>query len=95
AGQMIILDNDTGWNSRFKMLQVALHLHHAVKDYHEANYRDIDDADTISPADWDSPTDVVEFLQPFECVTKEVEGDTFTLDKVLFTMNFLVNHYRK
>jgi hypothetical protein len=95
AGQMIPLDNDTRWNSWFKMLEVALHLRPAIKDYQEANYRDIDDADTISPADWDSLIDVVEFLQPFKRVTKEVEGDTSTLDLVLFTMDFLVNHYRK
>jgi len=94
AGQMVPLDNETRWNSWFRMLRTALDLRKAITKYQETNYRDFDDGDSISPVDWVSLKEVVEFLKPFERVTKEVEGDRSTLDSVLFTMDFLVNHYK-
>jgi len=94
AGQMIPLDNETRWNSWLRMLRTALHLRKAITKYQEDNYRDFDDGDSISPAEWAALAEVVEFLQPFERVTEEVEGDRATLDNVLVTMDFLVNHYK-
>jgi hypothetical protein len=48
----------------------------------------LDNETSISPADWAALAEVVEFLQPL------VEGDQATLDNVLVTMYFLVNHYK-
>jgi len=76
------------------MLRTALQLRKAITRYQEVNFRDFDDGDSISPADWAALAGVVNFFQPFEQVIREVEGDRTTLDNVLVTMDFLVAHYK-
>lgn len=97
AGRMIPMDNDTRWNSWFSMIRIALqpHVRRAIQQYFEKYFQDFEDEDFISPTDWETLKYTADFLQPFERVTKELEGDKSTLDYVLYTMDFLVKHYER
>ena len=97
AGRMIPMDNDTRWNSWFLMINVALqpHIRRSIQQYFEKYFQDFDDDDFLSPTDWESLKYTADFLQPFERVTKELEGDRSTLDYVRYTMDFLVKHYER
>jgi hypothetical protein len=60
----------------------------------EAYYNDLED-DFISPSDWSLLQEIGDFLQPFYRITMETQGEFATLDRTLYTMDFLVNHYKK
>jgi len=93
ALRAIPMDNDTRWNSWYKMILVALELREAVDAYQKA-YVKFDEEDLLNAADWQTLNDMKDFLQPFERVTKETEGNMATLDKVLFTTDFMVEHFK-
>jgi hypothetical protein len=95
AGKMIPMDNDTRWNSWFLMIKIALEpwVRRAIQQYFERYAQDFENEDFITPGDWESLRHTADFLQPFERVTKQLEGDNATLDYVLYTMDFLVKHY--
>lgn len=77
------------------MVKAAHKLRQGITKYQNEYYDMFDAGDIILPLDWASLQHILDFLQPFERVTKEVEGDTATLDMVLYTMDFLVKHYEK
>ena len=89
------MDNDTRWNSWYNMILVALKLKDAIAKYQEDFVGEFDEADLLNAADWKALENIRDFLQPFERVIKETEGDKATLDKVLFTMDFMVEHYKR
>jgi hypothetical protein len=91
AGRMIPMDNDTRWNSWFYMLMVALKVKDAVNKTIERHYDELKD-DFISPTDWKTLEDTYNYLEPFEEATKVCEGDLATLDKTLYTIDFLQSH---
>jgi hypothetical protein len=93
AGEMIPLDNDTRWNSWFMMLEVALDFKPAIKTFMDEYSEDLQ-LDYLTPADWKELKLTYEFLQPFWHVTKETEDDRATLDQTLYTMDFLVSHFK-
>jgi hypothetical protein len=74
---------------------VAFKLRPGITRYQEKYYNKFEAGDILSPPDWASLGQILEFLQLFERITKEVEGDQSTLDKVLYTIDFLVKHYEK
>ena len=52
-------------------------------------------ADLLNTADWKALENIKDFLQPFKRVIKETEGDKAMLNKVLFTIDFIVEHYKR
>lgn len=91
AGRRIPLDNRTRWNSWFYMLDVALKHKSAVDKYVEENLSTLP-KDNLTPQDWQMLRLISEFLAPFEKATRKLEGDNATLDRVLPTMDVLIEH---
>jgi hypothetical protein len=92
AERMIPLDNRTRWNSWFEMLVVADQKGGAIDSYTK-NHFAILEADYLTPEDWKQLCTIKDFLQPFYRVTLETQGDHATIDKVLFTMDILVQYF--
>ena len=71
------------------MLDVALQKATAIDSFTEANFRVLA-KDSLSLEDWTWLQSVKTFLQPFYRATLETQSDTATIDKVLFTMDILI-----
>lgn len=93
AGRMIPLDNRTRWNSWYTMVQVALSLEGAIDVYTKANYDSLQ-SEFLEPEDWESLRKICAFLQPFHESTMKTQGDEATIDRVLFTMDILIEHFQ-
>ncbi|KAM3497415.1 hypothetical protein MY10362_009233 [Beauveria mimosiformis] len=93
AGRMVPLDNSTRWNSWHVMLQVAIEKCSEIDAYSKQYFEDLQ-KDYLTPQDWERLRTVLEFLKPFHRATKAMEGDTATIDRVLFMMDILVQHFR-
>jgi hypothetical protein len=91
AGRRIPLDNRTRWNSWYHMLTVALKHRISVDKYVEENLSTLQ-KDCLTPQDWQLLRIISEFLAPFEKATRKLQGDDATLDKVLPTMDILIEH---
>jgi len=89
------MDNDMQWNSWYYIILVALKLKDVIIKYQEEFVEEFDEADILNATDWKALENIRDFLQPFKRVTKETEGDKATLNKVLFTMDFMVEHYKR
>lgn len=94
AKKILTLDNDTRWNSWYIMLELSLELKLYINEMVTENFEELQE-DFLNPNDWKVLQDIRDFLQPFYRVTLETQGDLATLDRTLYTMDFLVNHYRK
>jgi len=96
AGRAIPMDNETRWNSWYFMILVALEprVRQAIGKYQENYVNEFDDDDILNLTDWKALESIRDFLQPFQRVTKETEGDKGTLDQVLYTMDFMVEHFK-
>ena len=71
------------------MLDVALQKATAIDSFTEANFRVLA-KDSLSLEDWTWLQSVKTFLQPFYRATLETQSDTATIDKVLFTIDILI-----
>ncbi|KAF2185575.1 hypothetical protein K469DRAFT_540153, partial [Zopfia rhizophila CBS 207.26] len=87
------MDNCTRLNSWFYMLAVALRVKDTVNKMIEKQYDELKD-DYISLDDWKILEDTYKFLKPFEEATKLGESDLATLDKALYTIDFLQHHLK-
>lgn len=92
AGRSLGLDNDTRWNSWFRLLDAALRLQSHVEWYQRKHYDDLRD-DYLSLDEWRVLEETRAFLQPFWKITQLTEGRCATLDRSLFTMDVLHKHY--
>lgn len=88
------LDNETRWNSWYTMLVVALKIESAI-DIYSKKWRDDLKDDYLSPLDWESLKETSAFLQPFHRATLETQGKHGTIDRILWTMDILVQHYEQ
>jgi hypothetical protein len=70
---MVVRDNDTRWNSSYAMIHRALKLRLRIENL-VMKFRDELEDDTLSEADWQQLTDMELILQPFQEVTKRLEG---------------------
>ncbi|KAJ6436675.1 hypothetical protein O9K51_10794 [Purpureocillium lavendulum] len=93
AGRAVPLDNYTRWNSWHAMLQVATEKSSEIDSYSK-QYLDDLESDYLSPQDWERLRTILEFLKPFHRATKATEGDAATIDRVLFMMDILVQHFK-
>ncbi|KJZ68464.1 hypothetical protein HIM_12140 [Hirsutella minnesotensis 3608] len=92
AGRSLGLDNDTRWNSWFRLLDVTLDLQEHV-EWYQKNYYDDLQRDYLSPEEWRTLEETRAFLQPFWKITQLTEGRYATLDRTLFTMDVLHKYY--
>jgi hypothetical protein len=92
AGRMIPLDNRTRWNSWFLMLVVAIEKAGAIDTYAKNHFATLQE-DYLTPQDWKRLRTIKDFLQPFHRATLETQGDAATINKVLFTMDILVQYF--
>src|SRR6266576_2976196 len=88
------MDNKMCWNSWYKIILVALELRAAIGKYQEEYINKFNKEDILNATDWKALESIRDFLQPFERVIKETEGNYTTLDKVLYTMDFMVEHFK-
>jgi hypothetical protein len=94
VGRMIPMDNRTWWNSWYKMLVVLLSLRDMVDKYCEY-YEDELEEDALSHADWKKLHTIKDFLGPFSRATLFTEGDSTSIDHMLFTMDVLIKHIQE
>ena len=74
---------------------MALKLKNAIVKYQKEFIEKFNKADILNITNWKALENIKDFLQPFKRVTKEMEGDKATLNKVLFTMDFIVEYYKR
>ena len=93
-GLNLIRDNSTRWNSWFRMIDCYLEPRHreAIDVF---TVRDKLTEDQLSEADWDNLQKIRDFLQCFEDATLATEGKAATLEKVLPTMDFLLEQFEE
>ena len=89
AGRIIPLDNQTRWNSWYKMVAVAVEHEGAVDTYTKHHFAALK-ADFLTPADWRYLRAIKTILYPFDRATLMTEGDDATIDRVLYTMDLLI-----
>jgi len=94
VGKAIPLDNDTHWNSWFNEVDVVLEKCKELRDWQDINYREIK-KDFLSHEDFQELEDIHEFLHPFFSTTKGTESEASTLDEMLSSMDFLIEHYKQ
>lgn len=94
AERMIPLDNRTRWNSWYQMLVVADQKAGAVDIYTKNHFATLQ-TDYLSPEDWERLRTIKSFLQPFHRATLETQGNHATIDRVLFTMDILIQYFEK
>src|SRR4051794_3788552 len=93
-GKAISLDNDTCWNSWFNEVDVMLEKCKELRDWQDINYREIK-KDFLSHKDFQELEDIYEFLHLFFSTIKGTESEVSILDKMLSSMDFLIEHYKQ
>jgi hypothetical protein len=75
------------------MIEVALNLHIAIDAYCKKYLGDLE-KDYLKPRDWQKLRTIYDFLRPFYRATLDTQGDTATIDRVLFTMDILIEVFK-
>ena len=94
GGLMPHRDNATRWNSWYEMLDWTLRkIRPAIiaisnEDVHLST-------DILGAEEWKTLTYIRDFLQPFLDATKSTEGHQAGLDRVLPTLDFLLDHFEE
>ena len=88
-------DNSTRWNSWFHMLEIALLLQEAIREYFETWAESECDDDQLSDAEWDTLRHIKSFLEVLKQSTKALESSSARLDQVLPAMDFILAHFEK
>ena len=55
---------------------------------------EFDKGDLLYSANQQTLCDIKDFLQPFKRVIKEIEGNIVILNKVLFIIDFIIEHFK-
>lgn len=93
SGRKLVRDNKTRWNSWYAMIDCAIHKRmkpaidvycHQTPDLHK---------DSLSAEDWINLTHIHRFLKSFHEVTLATEGEHATIERVLPTMDFLLDQF--
>ena len=88
------LYNDIQWNLWYKIILVVLELREAIKVYQKEYVKEFNKEDLLNAANQQTLNNIKDFLQPFERVIKETEGNIATLNKVLFIIDFIVEYFK-
>ena len=93
ASRMISLDNHTWWNSWYLSLIVADTHALSIDSYIKSHFADLSE-NYLTSQDWMRLCMIMIFLQSFHQATLETQEHHTTLEKVLFTMNILVQYFK-
>lgn len=88
-GLMLLRDNDTRWNSWFKMLTRAFEVRDAVDTFNMLERSQLED-DQLTEEEWEDLEKLMEFLEAYSHAAMSTQGHFATVDKVLPTMEFLL-----
>jgi hypothetical protein len=94
VGLRLGIDNNTRWNSWYKLINNLLRKQSQIKQFLLNHDREIKD-DILNLSDWDWLERTHKFLQPFASATLWAEGKNSTLSQVLVIMDGLLRHYEK
>ena len=90
---MLSYDNNIRWNLWLTILELAIKLKNAICVFIDKNQDSIQ-KNNLSRDKWDTVRETITILGPFKDTTKSLEGDLTTLDKVLWSMDFLIKHVK-
>ncbi len=91
GGRNLVRDNSTRWNSWYAMISTATKLKTAINLFcHQ--YQENND-DILSEKDWQDLQKLQDFLLFFYDATAATEGHNATIDRVLPTMDFLLEQF--
>jgi len=93
ASRMISLDNCTQWNSWYLSLIVTDMHALSIDTYIKSHFADLSE-NYLTSQDWMRFCMIMIFLQSFHQATLETQEHHTTLEKVLFTMNILVQYFK-
>lgn len=94
VGLRLGIDNATRWSSWFKLIDNVLKRQTQIKAFmvdHEQALEGI----KLTADDWDLLHKAHAFLQPFDGLTRYVEGATSSISQVLLAMDALLKHYEQ
>lgn len=94
VGLRLGIDNDTRWNSWYKLIDNLIRKQARIKQFLFDHDKQIGD-DILSLSDWDYLEKTHKFLQPFASATLWAEGKNSSLSQVLTIMDGLLRHYEK
>jgi len=88
-------DNKTRWNSWERMLRIAIKnpVHSAIKAYFQHFLNDEIALDELTLEDWQILRNIHDFLDDLAQTTKALESDSSTLDKVLPSMDYVLERF--
>jgi hypothetical protein len=92
-GRALPRDNDTRWNSWFRLIDVAIENRAKFMDWIQENHAKIE-KDALDHNDWNELGDIHAFLQVFHQISVR-QGRENTLDEVLSHMDFLHHHFTR
>ena len=93
ANKMLKRDNDTRWNSWLLMLESAIDLEATIRVFLDLNHKGMG-KNSLDRDEWDTIRETIAILLPFKDTAKALEGDSTTLDEVLQSMDFLIEHLK-
>ncbi|KID81519.1 transposase-like protein [Metarhizium guizhouense ARSEF 977] len=91
GGRNLVRDNSTRWNSWYAMIHTATKLKTAIKLFCHQYQENSDDL--LSEKDWKDLQKLQDFLLFFYDATTGTEGRNATIDRVLPTMDFLLEQF--
>jgi hypothetical protein len=94
-GHHLAQDNSTRWNSWERMLTVALALRDAIEDYFDQWEDDNCAEDKLTKKEWATLENIRSFLNKLKMATKALEGHAATLDRVLPSMDFILDVFER
>jgi hypothetical protein len=90
-GRSLPRDNDTRWNSWFRLIDVAIEKRAKLMDWIQENHARLG-KDALDHNDWTELKEIHTFLKVFDQISKR-QGRENTLDEVLAHMDFLHEHF--
>jgi hypothetical protein len=92
-GRHLIRDQQTRWNSCYTMIDRAIQADIRIAiDLYCFQYKAEIQLDTLAPEEWAKLEHIHEVLQAFQEATLATEGQQVTLERVLPTMDYLLDH---
>ena len=91
GGRNLVRDNSTRWNSWYAMIRTATKLKTAINLFCHQYQENSDDL--LSEKDWQALQRLQDFLLFFYDATTGTEGRNATIDRVLPTMDFLLEQF--
>jgi hypothetical protein len=94
VGLRLGIDNDTRWNSWYKLIDNLIRRQSQIKQFLLDYDKEIND-NILNSSDWDYLEKTHRFLHPFASATLWAEGKNSTLSQTLTIMDGLLRHYEK